>query len=78
MDWNITDAEKRFEELLNQALSVGPQRIHFNGEILIVVAEKEFEQQRKMDFKAFLLSRNPSTEKLETSRDPSPMRRIDL
>lgn len=78
MDWNITDAEKRFEELLNQALSVGPQRIHFNGEILIVVAEKEFEQQRRKDFKAFLLSQNPTTEKPETPRDTSPMRRINL
>jgi len=78
MDWNIKDAEERFDELLNQALSAGPQRIHFNGETLIVVAEKEFEPQRKKDFKNFLLSPNPTMETVGISRDPSPPRRVKL
>ena len=78
MDWNIQDAKERFDELLNQALSAGPQRIHFNGEILIVIAEKEFEQERKKDFKDFLLSQNPTMETLEIARDPSPPRRVKL
>ena len=42
MDWNLADAKNRFSEVVNLALTEGPQRIRRRKDTVVVVAAEEF------------------------------------
>ncbi len=79
MQWQLAHAKNRFSEVVNLALSEGPQRISRRKDTVIVLAEAEYEALRgnQPDFRAFLLGA-PSMEELDLSRDTAPMREASL
>lgn len=80
MDWQLADAKNRFSELVNRALSEGPQRVRRRGDIVMVVAQRDYEKltRRHPDFKAFLMGRSPNLDGVDIRRDSTPMRDSDL
>lgn len=79
-EWQLADAKNRFSELMNKALSEGPQRIRRRKDAVIVIAQEEYEKLlgKRPSFKEFLLGEGPSMEELDLTRDNSPMRDVKL
>ncbi len=79
MDWNLADAKNRFSEVVNLALTQGPQRVRRRKDTVVVVAAEEFERLRgeRPSFKDFL-AHGESFEGLDLGRDRSPGRDVSL
>jgi antitoxin Phd len=79
MDWNLADAKNRFSELVNLALTQGPQRVRRRKEAVVVVAAEEFERLtgQRLSFKDYL-SRGESFDGLDINRDRTPGRDVSL
>jgi antitoxin Phd len=79
MDWNLADAKNRFSELVNLALTQGPQRVRRRKEAVVVVAAEEFERLtgQRLSFKDYL-SRGESFDGLDLNRDRTPGRDVSL
>jgi antitoxin Phd len=79
MDWQMAEAKNRFSEVMNRALSEGPQRVRRRKDAVIMLAEAEYERLtgRRPDFKEYLMN-GPSFDGLDLTRDPSPMRDVEL
>jgi prevent-host-death family protein len=77
MSWQLAEAKNKLSEVVTQALTNGPQRIHRRGQVVVVVAEAEYEQLTgaKPDFKTFLLS-GPDLTGVDLTRDTSPLREV--
>ena len=80
MQWRLADAKNRFSEVVNLALSEGPQLVLRRDDAVVVVDRREYEKLagKRPGFKEFLLGPGPSLEKSELKRDRSPMRQIKL
>jgi antitoxin Phd len=79
MDWQVADAKNRFSEMMNRAMSEGPQRVRRRQDAFIFLTESEFERRigARPDFKQYLMS-GPGFDELDLTRDPSPMRDVEL
>jgi prevent-host-death family protein len=79
MEWRLADAKNRFSELVTRALAEGPQRVRRHDDA-VVVAERDYEKLtgKGPDFKGFLMGEGPSFERLNLTRDDSPMRDAKL
>ena len=79
MDWNLADAKNRFSEVVNLALTQGPQRVHRRKDTVVVVAAEEFErmQGERPSFKDYLVQ-GASFEGLDLRRDRSAGRDVSL
>lgn len=79
MEWNLADAKNRFSELVNLALSKGPQQVRRRKDIVVVVSLAEYEKLRgkRPAFKDYLL-KGESFEGLDLKRDPSLSRDTSL
>jgi len=79
MEWNLADAKNRFSEVVNLALTEGPQRVRRRKDTVIVVAAAEFERLtgQRSTFKHYL-THGESFEGLDLTRDPSPGRDVGL
>ena len=82
MAWSITEARKRFSEVVRLAVQLGPQTISVRGrEAAVVLSKPDYERlkdpKRPKDFKEWLLS-GPPFHELDLERDPSPPRDVDL
>ena len=44
MEWRLADAKNKFTELVNRALSEGPQRVTRRNDVVIVLAERDYEE----------------------------------
>jgi antitoxin Phd len=75
MEWNLADAKNRFSELVNLALTEGPQRVRRRKDTVVVVSAEEFEQLtgQRPTFKDYL-TQGESFDGLKLERDPSPSR----
>ena len=80
MDWRLAEAKNKFSELVNCALTEGPQRILRRGDAVVVMAWRDYEQLigEKPGFKQFLLGEGPDLEGVDVSRDRTPMRNAGL
>ena len=80
MEWRLAEAKNKFSELFNRALAEGPQRVRRRDETVVVVSANDYERLTgsKPGFKDFLMGEGPDLEGLELSRDPAPMRDIEL
>ena len=80
MQWRLADAKNRFSELVNRALSEGPQLVLRRDDAVVVMDRQEYEKLagKRPGFKEFLMGAGPSLEGLSLKRDRSPMRRIKL
>jgi antitoxin Phd len=79
MEWNLSDAKNRFSEVVNLALTEGPQRVRRRNDAVVVVAAVEFERLtgKRPGFKEYL-SKGESFEGLDLVRDRSLSRGVDL
>ena len=80
MEWRLADAKNKFTELVNRALSEGPQRVKRRNDVVIVLAERDYEKLTgtKPSFKDFLLQDSPTFDELDLKRDRSSMRDVKL
>lgn len=79
MTWNLAEAKNRLTEVVNRALTEGPQTITRRNDTVVVISAKKYEELtgKRPSFKEFLLQ-GESFEGLDLSRDKSPMRDVDL
>ena len=79
MTWNLADAKNRLTEVVNLALTEGPQIITRRNDTVIVLSAKKYAELtgNNQSFKDFLMS-GPSLEGLDLERDKSPMRNVEL
>lgn len=79
MTWKLAEAKNRLSEIVNLALSEGPQTItRRNDAVVVMSAEKYAEMSgKRLSFKEFLMS-GPSFEGLDLERDRSPGRDVEL
>ncbi|MFI5454548.1 MAG: type II toxin-antitoxin system prevent-host-death family antitoxin [Isosphaerales bacterium] len=79
MEWNLADAKNRFGEVVNLALTEGPQRVRHRKDTVVVVAAIEYERLtgQRPGFKAYL-TQGESFEGLDLARDRSPSRDVAL
>jgi hypothetical protein len=77
--WKLADAKNRFSELVNHALTEGPQQVHRREDTVVVLAQRDYEKLigKRPGFQEFLLS-GPSFVGLDLERDRSPMRDVEL
>ena len=80
MDWRLAEAKNKFSELVNRALTEGPQRVLRRNDAVIVMALRDYERLtgKKPGFRDFLTGKGPDLEGLDLSRDRSPMRDVSL
>ena len=80
MQWRLAEAKNRFSEVVNLALSEGPQLVLRRDDAVIVIDRREYEKLagQRPGFKEFLMGAGPSLEGLSLKRDRSPMRPIKL
>lgn len=82
MDWTLTEAEHKLDEIADKALQEGPQRIHRDEDVVVVISEEEYRQLKrdraieKNDFLEFLRN-GPGLDDLDLTRDKSSMREIE-
>jgi prevent-host-death family protein len=79
MTWNLAEAKNRLSEVVNLALSVGPQTITRRKDTVVVISAERYAELtgQRLSFKDFLLS-GPSLEGLDLERDKSPTRDVEL
>ena len=79
MEWNLADAKNRFSEVVNLALTEGPQRVRRRKDTVVVISVEEFERLtgERPGFKDYL-SQGESFEGLDLARDQSPGRDVAL
>jgi prevent-host-death family protein len=79
MTWNLAEAKNRLTEVVNLALTEGPQTITRRNDTVVVISAAKYEELtgKRPSFKGFLLA-GPSFEGLDLTRDKSPMREVEL
>jgi antitoxin Phd len=79
MEWKLADAKNRFSEVVNLALTRGPQLIRRRKDTVVLVAAQEFERLvgQRPAFKDYLVH-GESFEGLDLDRDQSPGRDVSL
>ena len=79
MTWNLAEAKNRLTELVNLALTEGPQTITRRNDTVIVISAATYAQLtgKRPGFKEYL-TQGESFEGLELSRDQSPSRDVEL
>jgi prevent-host-death family protein len=79
MEWKLADAKNRLSELVNRALSDGPQFIRRRHDRFVVVSESEYRRitGSRSTLKRVILE-GPDLEGLDLGRDESPMRDAGL
>ena len=80
VQWRLAEAKNRFSEVINKALSEGPQKIIRRDDTVIILSKKDYERLTGMQtgFKDFLLNQTPKLDDLDLNRDKTPMRKIIL
>jgi prevent-host-death family protein len=80
MEWRLADAKNRFSELVNRALTEGPQRVVRRKDVFMVVAQRDYEKLagKHIGFKEFLMGKGPTLDELDLTRNGSPMRKVKL
>ena len=79
MTWNLAEAKNRLTEVVNLALSEGPQTITRRNDTVVLVSAERYAELtgKKLDFKEFLF-RGVGLHELDLTRDPSPSRDVEL
>ncbi|VAX36762.1 hypothetical protein MNBD_UNCLBAC01-1274 [hydrothermal vent metagenome] len=79
MNWKLADAKNRFSEVVNLAISEGPQRITRRNDTVIVLREEDYEKfiGKQEDFKSYLIN-GPHFENIDLQRDTSSIREVDF
>ena len=78
IDWTLDEASQHFEELVDRAISVGPQRVIRDHDTLVIevsVIERE-KWHGSRSLKEMILN-GPDLSDLDLSRDQSPEREFE-
>lgn len=77
MTWNLAEAKNRLSEVVNLALTEGPQTITRRNDTVVVLSAEAYAELtgKRPSFKDFLMT-GPSLEGLDLRRDKSPMRNV--
>ena len=81
MPWQLQTAKQKFSELVDRALTQGPQVVTRRGrEVVVVVSIEEYRRLRgrKKDFKQVLLEGPPYFDDLDIERSAEPSRPVEL
>ena len=83
MTWKLADAKNRFSEVVNRALSEGPQHISRRSDRVVLLSESDYRKLTgpRPSFRAFLAAAPAFPEELQKSlaqRDPTPPRDAGL
>lgn len=80
MQWRLAEAKNRLSEVINKALSEGPQKITRRDDTVIILSKKDYEKLtgKQSGFKDFLLNQTPKIDDLDLNRDKTQMRDINL
>ena len=78
MDWQLAEAKNRFSEVMTQALTKGPQRVHRRNQAVIILSEADYQRLtgEKPSLKQYILT-GPDLSGVDLERDSSPMRSVD-
>jgi antitoxin Phd len=78
MNWNLAEAKNRLTEVVNLALTEGPQTITRRNDTVVLISAAEFAELtgRRKSFKDYLTQGEPF-EGLDLTRDRSPMREVE-
>lgn len=79
MTWNLAEAKNRLTEVVNLALTEGPQTITRRSDTVIVISAERYAELtgQKPDFKEFLFQ-GVGLDELDLTRDQSPGRDLAL
>ena len=79
MTWNLAEAKNRLTEVVNLALSEGPQTITRRNDTVVVISSAKFEELtgKRLDFKEYLLQ-GVGLDELDLTRDQNPGRDVEL
>ena len=79
MTWNLAEAKNRLTEVVNLALSEGPQTITRRNDTVVVISAERYAELtgQKPDFKEFLFQ-SVGLDELDLTRDQSPSRDVKL
>jgi prevent-host-death family protein len=79
MTWNLAEAKNRLSEVVNLALTEGPQTITRRNDTVVVISAQTYAELTgtKLDFKEYLL-RGVGLDELDLTRDQAPMRDVEL
>ncbi len=70
MEWQLADAKNRLSEVVNLALTDGPQRIKHRGDRVVVLSEAEYDRLTgKQQFLVEFLLDGPDLSDLDIARD---------
>ena len=80
MEWKLAEAKNRFSELVNKALSDGPQKVSRRGERVVVISEHDYQNLtgKKQNFIEFLLDHEIDLEGMDLQRDKTLSRETQL
>ncbi len=79
LSWQLADAKSKLSEVVNKALSEGPQRITRRDDAVMLLSEAEYLRLTgKRTSLVQKLMNGPSLEDVDLTRDKSPMREVDL
>ena len=80
MQWRLAEAKNHLSEVINKALSEGPQKITRRDDTVIILSKKDYEKltRKQSGFKDFLLNQTPKIDDLDLNRDKTQMRDINL
>jgi hypothetical protein len=73
-DWRLKEAKKNFSEVMTKALTLGPQRVRWRDQSVIVLAEADYQRliTTNVSLKDYLLN-GREISNLELVRDKAPM-----
>ncbi len=79
MTWKLAEAKNRLTEVVNLALTEGPQTITRRGDAVVVMSAARYEELTgdRPGFKDYLAG-GESFEGLDLTRDRRPMREVEL
>jgi len=79
MTWNLADAKSRLSEVVNRALTEGPQTITRRKDTVVVISGEKYAELigAKLDFKEYLL-KGIGLDELDLTRDQGPGRDVEL
>ena len=80
MEWKLAEAKNRFSELVNKALSEGPQVVMRREDRVVVISDSEYKTLtgQKPDFIEFLLDENLHMDGVDIKRDKFMSRAVGL
>lgn len=80
MEWKLAEAKNRFSELVNKALSEGPQVVMRREDRVVVISDSEYKTLtgQKPDFIEFLLDENLNMDGVDIKRDKFMSRAVGL